>query len=314
MSVSRASAMSSIYEVCGLGLESSIEFPELATGARTVDVRLRLERLDAARPPHVHDEDWFEARQREDAWFHWRAIGSVRATGGREVAVDPAPEADPAEVRAALLGPVLSVVLAQRGLLPLHASLVGVHGSACAFVAAQGAGKSTLAAALVGRGHEFLSDDVAALQPALDPVRAYPGFARIRLMPEVVARLGHVPERLEPIYRGHAKLSLPVDARLPFEGVPLARIYVLEQGRVERIEPALPHAALIAVVDQVRVPRMLHAVLSTHGLMSACAAVVERVPVFRLRRPRDLARLEQLAELVEEHVSRPAADPRFSTA
>ena len=61
-----------------------------------------------------------------------------------------------------LLGPVLGLLLRFRGITCLHASAVAIDGSVIAFVGAEGAGKSTTAAAFARAGFAAVSDDVVA--------------------------------------------------------------------------------------------------------------------------------------------------------
>jgi hypothetical protein len=62
-----------------------------------------------------------------------------------------------------LIGQVLPLVAALRGLEVLHASAVSYGGLAFAFTGPSGAGKSTVAAQLALRGHRLLTDDVLAI-------------------------------------------------------------------------------------------------------------------------------------------------------
>lgn len=72
----------------------------------------------------------------------------------------------------------LPLAAALQGLEVLHASAVALHGSAIAFTAASGTGKSSLAAHLVADGATFLTDDVLALEARAHDVLAYQGPAR----------------------------------------------------------------------------------------------------------------------------------------
>lgn len=59
------------------------------------------------------------------------------------------------------------------GLVRLHAAAVAAGGRVIAFPGPMGAGKSTLAAALVRRGLGYLTDEVVAIDPATTQVRPY---------------------------------------------------------------------------------------------------------------------------------------------
>lgn len=297
------SSAATTYGLCGFVLDSELPFPELAPRAAAPDVVLRLAKLCWQRPPGLREADWFSMQGPQEVRLHWEGVASARLSRGRSIELEPHAGAAEEVVRAAVLGPVLSVLLAQRGLLPLHASLLRVRQRVLACVARSGGGKSTLAAAMRESGHELLADDVAALRVDRAAVLAYPGFPQLRLSSDVLRRLGRDPGLLRPVFPGHEKLAWHLGGGFPSEGVSLGGILLLEEGERESIEPMAPREALLSLIEQVRVPRMLQAVLTPAGLMARCARLVERVPVHRLRRPLDLQRLPLLVRTLEAHAA-----------
>lgn len=81
--------------------------------------------------------------------------------GGDRVAWTAPGDAMPA----AFYGTVAAIILAWRGLTPLHGSAVALGGRAVMIAGEAGAGKSTLCDALVRRGGLLISDDLTALLP-----------------------------------------------------------------------------------------------------------------------------------------------------
>jgi len=81
----------------------------------------------------------------------------------------------------------MSLVLRQRGWLPLHASAIELEGRALLFMGKSGAGKSTLAAAFETGGHPLLADDVVGIRNNRGRNMALPGFRRVRLDPAAAA-------------------------------------------------------------------------------------------------------------------------------
>ncbi len=95
--------------------------------------------------------------------------------------------ASPSEdaVPAAFFGTVVAIILAWRGLVPLHGSAVEIDGRAVLLAGPSGAGKSTLCDALVRRGGKLVSDDLSVMKPVADggiPV-LLSGRPAIRLFP-----------------------------------------------------------------------------------------------------------------------------------
>src|ERR1035441_1772757 len=90
-------------------------------------------------------------------------VGHFRVTDGREIRVHPLTTAEPAKVRAWLLGPVWGALCYQRGWFIAHASAVRVGDEAVIFCGRAGRGKSTLAVQLGTRGYPLVSDDLCRL-------------------------------------------------------------------------------------------------------------------------------------------------------
>ncbi len=74
-----------------------------------------------------------------------------------------------------LLDSVLATTSMCHGFEALHASAVELSGTAVAFVAATGRGKTSMAAELVRRGHDFFCDDVLVMRSGAGAVMAFPG-------------------------------------------------------------------------------------------------------------------------------------------
>lgn len=163
-----------------------------------------------------------------------------------------------------LLGPVLGFVLRLRGRTCLHASAVAVGGRALALIGPVGAGKSTTAAALAGRGCPVLADDVLPIEIRGDAVLAHPAYPRLRLWPESAQLLYGAEDALPPLTPTWDKRYLDLTARdgafCP-QAVPLGAVYFLgERGA----GPGLPAvrampgpAGLLALVEHTYVNYLL---------------------------------------------------------
>ncbi len=313
------------YSVYGLSLQSDLPIPELLSceGDRVptdADVVVRHGSLPplpnheggsaeatVARPSADPDEafdSWAERwPERDEMLCVFAGVGRFLVRAGHSILVEPAPDADPGVVRHLLLGPVLAHLLWQRGVFTLHASVAGVRGHYVAFVGASGEGKSTTAAAFAAGGQALVCDDVAALvleDDSREPtgVRVLPGFPRLRLYADSVRGLGEDPGRFAPVHALIDKHSKPIAA---FAAAPVAleRLYVLASGEEFALEP-LP--ARIALMEVLRHTYYAHQFAPLYGFqkhLEQAARVVERVPAFRLTRPKDLARLRELVAFVE---------------
>ena len=259
-------------------------------------------------PETGHKGSYFH-RTAEEAYFFWEDLGAFLVRGGKEIIVEPTPGVDGQEIRIALLGMVLSAAVQQRGFLALHASAVAMNGDAVAFLGGKGSGKSTIAAALYARGYALVADDLVVVDVSgKESPMVFPGFPQLKLFPEAaVASLGDDPEKLPRLTPGYEKRVRPAAEGFSQRPIPLRRMYVLSRGSAPEIAPLAPLEALITLIGHSYVARVFKGTLqgeaaSSHFLQ--CANVINRVPLYSLRRQPSLAALPDIARMVEEDLNR----------
>jgi hypothetical protein len=294
------------YIAYGLGIHSALPLPELVAGEGAADVVVRLGAVEHM-PSELDSEGGRFWATAEEACRVLPKVGTFLVRGGREVIVEPAPGVEDRVLRLSLLGPVLAILLHQRGRFVLHASAVESAGGAVVFTGGSGWGKSTLAAALHARGCGLVADDVTAIAVGTNGSTVLPGFPQLKLWPEAVVSLGEAPEtmpRLHPLLDKRARLAI---RGFSHRVLPLKRIYLLAEGSVPGIEPLRPQEALIELVRHWYGSRFGDRLLQAGGAavphFLQCAALVNRVAVHRLRRPRPVRALLDVARLVEDHLA-----------
>lgn len=132
----------------------------------------------------------------------------------------------------------------QPDLLCYHAASVGVRGSGILLMGPKGSGKTTIALALAGRGHDFLGDEVAAVRVGtrtLLPLRRSVSVRPGPTTPAVAQALAaaRLPSERFPDgtvrFRGRAAALFPASGARP---VPLGLLVVLRGfGGTTRVEP-----------------------------------------------------------------------------
>src|SRR4051812_9962833 len=114
------------YAAYGLGIQSALELPELVRGDRPVDATVSTGPVDFdSRPDNAGGSDWIWAT-RDQACLNYMGTAKFHVTHGRSITIEPDPAADNAHLRLLLLGPVLSLLLHQRGYMLLHSSCIAV--------------------------------------------------------------------------------------------------------------------------------------------------------------------------------------------
>jgi hypothetical protein len=110
---------------------------------------------------------------------------------GNSVSCHPQANCRQDSLRHLLLDQVIPRLWAHKGHLVLHASAVQLpDGRVIAFLGESGWGKSTLAAALQGRGSRLISDDSVSLKAADAGVLLVPSYTGLRLNDDSIATLG----------------------------------------------------------------------------------------------------------------------------
>ena len=283
-----------IYKAYGLCIHSEIELPELLPWNRVADVTIQI----GFRVQNSSKQGLFSP-----FCGTLEGIGKFHIQDGRKIIIEPFGD-DMAQLRPAILGPALTVVLRQRGLLVLHASCVNVDNRAIAFMGNSGWGKSTLAAAFHHQGHPILTDDVMAIQSDGTAPLVIPGFPQLKLWPDAADSFGHQPGHLPALYPNAPKLSYCFDQGFQQEPLPLTHLYVLRKGAQEgplcQIKPLSHQAAFLELVRHTREMMGMTDADIREAHFHQCTALLQSVKVsYLIRRPQ----LTDLADLVS-HIKR----------
>jgi hypothetical protein len=295
------------YAAFGLSLRSDFRLPGLSSASTEAfappdpDVRIRVGARTSAPPA---PRSTVEVAP-DLVVFDHADIGRVTIREGREIFVAPHAQADDDSIGLFVAGPALAVALHQRGDLVLHASSVAIRGRAVVLLGEKGAGKSTLAATLLARGHALVSDDVVAVRPGAGGPVAVAGTRTLKVEPAVARALGVDPDRLPLIHRDGTKREWPPSVPPAAPATPLARLLVLARGAAAAVAPLPASAAFIEAVRHTygaRFDLVDRAGLSARHF-GQVAELVRSVPAALATRSDDLAGLHAFAALVEALVA-----------
>ncbi|WP_434752034.1 aldolase [Paenibacillus amylolyticus] len=222
------------YEAYGLLWLSHILMPELQIAP--LDVKEKPDAAEVQIESHDLTELWekwdvgsdnFVARD-GCLFFRIEDTGLFLMEHGQRIVVSPVFGADEKKVRLFILGTCMSVIMMQRGILPLHGSAVVIDGWAYAFVGHSGAGKSTLSAALAAQGYPLLTDDVVALSwDAGGRAIVSPGYPQQKLWQPSLEGFGMKQQDYATVHAEITKYAIPVQHYFHQSAVPLAGIYEL---------------------------------------------------------------------------------------
>lgn len=217
---------------------------------------------------------------------------------GKEILVDPTYVESVEEIGLHLLGPLLRLVLLQRGEFVLHGSVARIGPRTAIFIAPSGRGKSTMAAGLYDRGHDVLSDDAGIVRLESGP-SVLAGPSVLKLHEDSADR---VDRRTEPVFSDGLEFGKRyyrlLDNETP-DRTSLDAVFLLEQGDAIRMEPVSTRDATVELVDNSwGLPDEDGEMLGEN--LRYCSELAESVIVRRLRYPRSFNVFDEVLNRIEE--------------
>lgn len=221
--------------LCGWRVASALPLPDLMLwqgDARNPDLVIDLAPVPARLDDLILDQPLLQIAADGTCRFQVPEVATYLIDpSAQRVVIDPVLPPDAPDIRVFLLGTVFGILCFRRGLLPLHASCVRVGERAIALAGPSGMGKSTLAAALLRRGHAVLADDVTVLDvTAPEAPRVLPSFPRLKLWRDAAARLDISIQGLERSRVALDKYHLPVSDAFCAEPLPLSAVFHLNSA------------------------------------------------------------------------------------
>ena len=291
------------YEVFGVRLDSYLPIPELEPACSGCGDAWQFRHASGdfpGRPCRLLGVETVYGDVRVHAYFTGDALQLVFDDTGtfeirehaRTITWFAGVASTPAAVRADLLGRVMALALHASGRLALHASAVSIDGRGIALLGQKGAGKSTLALALVQRGARLITDDSLILRFEGRRLVASPGVQRLRLWEDSARALGMATAAASGAKP--AVDALPVHLR-QLGDVPLDACYVLRPqpslaGLPVRERLSAVHSAM-ACIGFSKLGALAG---GTEGvaLLDRCSRLADAIPVYSVDIPRDFSRMD----------------------
>jgi hypothetical protein len=290
------------YRLCGLKLDSDFDLPALPEWDGPAEAAADVNCRRGAVPSCLNQPNYiapiFQTSGAGEYLLVLPGTGRILVRNGDEITVEPDAGAA-GNLSAILAGPVQAVLWHQRGLLPLHASVVVIKGRAVALCGDGAAGKSTMAAVLAAQGQRVIADDICVVDARNDgDVLALPGGARLQLWRDALAELGVATDGLKRALEHKERYFLDCGIGIPFEPYKLAAVVrlarnALPPARLNRLRGA---QAADALYDCVHSPRPARALRRAQPIFAAFPRLASAgVEFWRLMVPEGMAGLRQAA-------------------
>jgi hypothetical protein len=288
------------YRAYGMGIKCDIPLPDMIEQDSGPDVVMRLGKPEPLEPINPDTRLCLQFKANE-AYIYYYKMGQCRVSHGREIIGEPMPGSDVNILGGLAQGLGLSILLHQRGYVTLHASCLNLDSGAVAFLGDSTAGKSFIAAALHSRGHSVVSDDVTVADIDGSVATVYPSFPGLHLMPDAARYFGYSTGEAAGAAFSEEKVFCRFPGEFAQHGLPLRRLYVLEEGPSVRSERLSRHRAVFELVRHSYWIRLIHDARPASYFLQ-CARLCETVPVLRLIRPRCAAAMPEVIRVVEENL------------
>ncbi len=221
-------------------------------------------------------------------------IGQFWIKNKREVFFQLEPNCSIEKALPHLYSTVMTILLQQRNLFPIHASAVVHQGKVQLFSGHSGMGKSTLAAQLNAKGFPLFSDDKCVLYWNDDHQQVYvkSAISTVRLCADAIEQLDALPwlNNGKPVTYKDDKTEFDVSAWMIKEDMPVGSLYVLRKRPTERVfSRMLKGARKMAVIQEQAFKQAFIAGLNKQDVHFAfLQRLFTQLPVTALVRPMNL--------------------------
>jgi HPr Serine kinase C-terminal domain len=216
------------------------------------------------------------------------------------------PDADPATIDHLLNDHVAPRIIAQLGALVIHGSAVMIGGRLAIFMGNTGAGKSTLAASLLKRGHQLLGDDAVVITRTDAGWVGESVYPSLRLFPESITQVFAESVDTDAMAFYSDKRLVRADALItagPVD-VPLGMIFVLTDGDEGVSHTTLGFADACMMIVENSFTLDPDDAVAAADRMAKAAGLAAAVPCHALSYPYDFAILgdvcRHVAALMED--------------
>ena len=292
------------YHIFGMEIESPIPFLTMPESTGTPDITIKYGTV----PHGIIDAKIKGIRYQagpEELFFKVDNVASFYVAKGSEIIIERHPEAIDQEVLLFLMGSAMGALLHQRNILPLHGSAIDIGGKGIIFAGPSGVGKSTIAAGFQKKGYQLLADDVCAVTALNGAVPCIiPGFPTLKLWADTLHKLEEDKLALNRVRQDEdfEKYFFPFHESSSRQ-LPVKSVFILGTTNTDEfdISELKGQEKLDPLLNNTYRPAFLEGLGGKKEHFKQCAAVSANASVFKITRPQEGFKLDELITFVEAH-------------
>ncbi|PKM94034.1 MAG: hypothetical protein CVU84_11225 [Firmicutes bacterium HGW-Firmicutes-1] len=290
------------YLAFGLTMKSDIEIEEFVEieKCNELDVEIKLGKVPESLEHNLEEPFWYYAKENELV-FTVADIAKYYVHNGNEIIIEPLVDAENSAIRVYLLGTAFGAILFQRGRVPFHGSALSINNIGVIITGESGAGKSTVTNALIKKGYNMVTDDVAALEiDEENKLKIYPSYPRQKLWIDSVRHMQIDISEIRRMDGTNDKFYLPVEEfcyhpielKAIFELKPMIckQVSVEELIGKERLEVILNNTYRSVFIEPL-------GLMKNHFFQ--CVKMTKMLKVYRLCRPENEFTIDEQVNSIE---------------
>jgi hypothetical protein len=288
------------YIAFGLNISSEIELPGMIKSEvhDKPDIKISFGKVKPLLNKEKIECNNYQVNN-QDIYLWWEDIGKIKISNGNRIKVD-LENYDKNQIIPTLLGPVMALILHQRGFLVLHGSSIKVNNEAVAFLGNRGNGKSTTAINLYKKNYSIVTDDILAInfdEEGLPYI--YPGYPHVRLSKDSYNYIKDETNILTPIRTLAGKVFCDTSRGFTSKSIRLKKIYLLKKGTQTRISTLNSQKNLIDLINH-SVANQIFQINDQASNLTQCGKLINKVIIHRLEITHSFKDISELINLIED--------------
>lgn len=271
------------YSAFGLNVESEIRLPLLRSSFPDSQMDLRIRKGNI--PDGVRSKartNYYNSLPGNEIIFKIPEIAFYWIREN-EIVIEPQAQASPAAIQLYLLGSAMAPLLHRENALVLHGSAIKVsEDGAILIVGLSGAGKSSLSAAFIEVGYEFLSDDVSVIRG----LSVYPSYPQMKLWRSTLEVFGWQKKGRQQIFNRMDKFNVNLSKHFVEKALRIKAVYEVTIGEYLGSHRLVGKDAFAIVHNHTYRVEFLNQIGDRRRHFTLCSNLTNEVPVVRLVRPK----------------------------